>query len=73
MFEISQVKYNNFDYHIFLRPLIASLHAQILTQIKNVFACSKHSNLKSGQSLFFSNVFFFYKMCTIPSKNWRGF
>jgi hypothetical protein len=32
-----------------------------LTQIKNVFACSKHSNLKNGQSLFFSNIFFFTK------------
>jgi hypothetical protein len=30
-----------------------------LTQIKNVFACSKHSNLKNGgQFLFFTNVLF---------------
>jgi hypothetical protein len=26
--------------------------------MKNVFACSKHSNFESGQSLFFSNIFF---------------
>ncbi len=32
-----------------------------LTQIKNVFTCSKHSNLENGQSSFFSNVFFFTK------------
>jgi hypothetical protein len=31
----------------------------------NFFSCSKHSNLESGQSLFFSNVIFFYQMCTI--------
>jgi hypothetical protein len=29
-----------------------------LTPIKNVFACSKHSNFENGQSLFFSNVVF---------------
>jgi hypothetical protein len=34
------------------------LHVQNLTQIKNVFACPKHSNFKNGQSLFFSNIIF---------------
>jgi hypothetical protein len=52
---------------------LQSLHAQSLTEIKNVFACSKHSNFKSGQSLFFSNVLFFYQMRTIHFENWRGF
>ncbi len=33
-----------------------------MTQIKNVFACSKHSNLESGQSLFISNVLFLPNM-----------
>jgi hypothetical protein len=37
---------------------LQSLHAQSLIQIKNVFACSKHSNLKSGHFFFFSNVIF---------------
>jgi len=36
-------------------------HSQSLTQIKNVFPCSKHSNFKDGQSLFFSNVFSYTK------------
>jgi len=37
------------------------LHAQKLTKIKNVFACSKHSNLKNEQSLcFFKHLFFYH-------------
>ncbi len=50
MFEKSQAKHNSLDFHVFLEyfPLIANLHAQSLTQIKNVFTCSKHSNLESG-------------------------
>ncbi len=55
-------KHNNLDcykkiWNIFHQ--FQSLHAQYLTQIKNVFACSKHSNLKNGQSSFFPNVLFF--------------
>jgi hypothetical protein len=40
---------------------LQSLHAQSLTQIKNVFACSNHSNLKNEKKIFFSNVFFSIK------------
>jgi hypothetical protein len=40
---------------------LQSLYAQRLTQIKNVFACAKHSNLKSGQSFIFSNIIFLYQ------------
>jgi hypothetical protein len=40
---------------------LQSLYAQSLKKIKNVFACSKHSNFESGQSLFFSNILFFTK------------
>jgi hypothetical protein len=62
MFERSQVKHNSLDYHNFFEIffIYCKVHAQSLTQIKNVFACSKHSNLKNGQSLFFSNVLFFF-------------
>jgi hypothetical protein len=61
MFKRSQVKYNSLDcpncfWNIFRQ--LQSLHIQSLTKIKNVFACSKHSNLENGQSLFFPNVYF---------------
>jgi hypothetical protein len=51
MFEISQGKRNSLDCHnVFWNIFhqMQSLHAQSLIQIKNVFACSKHSNLKNG-------------------------
>jgi hypothetical protein len=41
------------------RVATQSLHVQSLTQIKNVFTCSKHSNLKNGQSLFYFQLSFF--------------
>jgi hypothetical protein len=46
---------------------LQSLHAQSLAQIKNVFACSKHSNLKKRQSLIFSNVFLTLKIIDFES------
>jgi len=42
---------------------LQSLHAQSLTQIKNVFACWKYSKLKSGQLLLFSNILFLFTKC----------
>jgi hypothetical protein len=50
MFEISQEEHNSLDFQKNLEyfRLIAKLHFQSLTQIKNVFTCSKHSNLESG-------------------------
>jgi hypothetical protein len=61
LFERSQGNHNNLDYHnvfwnIFYE--LQSLHVQRLIQIKYVFTCSKHLNLESGQSLFFSDIFF---------------
>ncbi len=35
-------------------------YVQSLTQIKNVFPCSKHSNLKNGQYLFFTKCATFF-------------
>jgi hypothetical protein len=55
------MKHNSLDCHFFFENVfhyLQSLHVQSLTQIKNVFACSKHSNFESGQSLFFPNLFF---------------
>ncbi len=51
--------------HIFLEyfPLISNFICSRLTQIKNIFACSKHSNLKNGQSLFFSTSSFIFTKC----------
>jgi arylamine N-acetyltransferase len=40
---------------------------------KKKITCSKHSNFKSGQSLFFLNIFIFYQMCTIPFENLKDF
>ncbi len=58
-FERSQVKHNSLDCHkCFGNIFPLSLHAQSLTQIKNVFACLKHSNLESGQSFFLKHHFF---------------
>jgi hypothetical protein len=69
MFERSQMKHNSLNFQkkegIFSINF-QSLHAQSLTQIKNVFTCSKHSNFNSGQSLFFSIVFLKTKCATIP-------
>ncbi len=51
MFERSQGKHNSLDYHKYIGNIsnqLQILHAQSLTQIKNVFACSKHSNLENG-------------------------
>jgi hypothetical protein len=76
MFEKSQRKHNSLDCHnIFWHILhyLQTLDFQNLTQIKNVFTYSKHSNLENEQSLFFSNVFFLYQMCNFLKKNWRGF
>jgi hypothetical protein len=65
MFERSQVKHNSLDCHkifgIFFINCKVYMKHQSLTQIKNVFACSKHLNFESGQSLFFSNIFFSIK------------
>jgi len=36
---------------------LQSLHGQNLTQIKNAFACSKHSNLENGFFFFFNVIF----------------
>jgi hypothetical protein len=63
MFERSQVKHNNFGLSLFFLEYFS---------LNTNFTCSKHSNLKSGQCLFFSNVFFFYQMCIIYSQNWKG-
>ncbi len=60
-FEKWQRNHNNLDCHKCIWNIfhqLQSLHAQSVTQIKNVFTCSKHSNLKIKQSLFLSNVFF---------------
>jgi len=57
IFERSQVKHKSLDCYKFLKNnfhQLQSLHVQSLTQIKNVFTCSKHSSFKSGQSFFFS-------------------
>jgi hypothetical protein len=72
MFEKSQRKHNNLDCHnVFWNILhyLQSLHVQNLTQIKFFFTYSKHSNLENEQSLFFSNVFFFYQMCNFFFEN----
>jgi hypothetical protein len=60
MFNRSQVKHNSLDYLFFLEmfSIIYKIYISSLTQIKNVFACSKHSNLESGQSLFFFKLLF---------------
>jgi hypothetical protein len=50
MFERSQVKHNSLDCHNCFWNIfhyLQILHVQILTQIKKVFACSKHFNLES--------------------------
>jgi hypothetical protein len=48
---------------------LQSLYAQRLTQIKNDFACSKHSNLKSGgQFLFFIDIIFSTKCASFLLK-----
>jgi hypothetical protein len=39
------------------------LNAQSLTQIKNVFAFSKHSNVKCGQLLLFFQISLFSTKC----------
>jgi hypothetical protein len=51
MFEKSQLKHNSLDCQKKFENIfhqLQSLRAQSLTQIKNVFACSKDSNLESG-------------------------
>jgi hypothetical protein len=75
MFDRSQMKYNSLDCPIFweIVSIIYKVYISSLTQIKNVFACSRHSNLESGQSLFFFQTSFFYQMCTIPCENKKGF
>jgi hypothetical protein len=72
MFEKSQTKQNSLDCHNnFLEyfSLIANFTFSKLDINKFFFACSKHSNLENGQSLFFSNVLFFYQMYTIHFEN----
>ncbi len=63
MFEISQVKYNSLDCHnvfgIFFLNCKVYMKDQSLTQIKNVFECSKHWNFESGLSFFFLKHHFF--------------
>ncbi len=63
MFERSQKRHNSVDCVYFFGNIfhyLQSLHVQSLTQIKNVFACSKHSNLKKGSIVFvFFKHFFF--------------
>ncbi len=66
MFERSQGKHNSLDCHKYFWNIfhqLQGLHVQSLTQIKNVFACSKHSNLENGQSLFFFKHHFFPTKC----------
>ncbi len=62
MFERSQGKHNSLDCHKCFWNIfhwLQSLCAQSLTQIKNVFTCSKHSNIESGSNLiFFKHPFF---------------
>ncbi len=77
MFERSQVKHNSLDCHNFVWNIfhyLQSLHSQSLTQIINMFACLKHSNLESGQSLFFfSNVLFSIKCASFLLKFVKDF
>jgi hypothetical protein len=60
MFERSQRNHNSLDcykkFGIFF--INCKVYMLKVTQIKNVFTCSKHSNLESGQSLFFQMFFF---------------
>ncbi len=61
MFEKSQGKHNSLNWQKFLKNIfhwLQSTYVQSLTQIKNVFTCSKHSNLKNAQSFFFKPFFF---------------
>jgi hypothetical protein len=75
MFKRSQMKYNNLDYHFFGEyfSLMQSLHAQNLTHIKNKLHVQSIQTLKVDNFCFFSNMFFFYQVCTIPFENWRVF
>ncbi len=75
IFKGSQGKHNSLNYHIFLEyfPLIAKFICSKLDTYQKCFCMFKDSNLKSAQSLFFSNAFFSYQMCTIPSKIGEGF
>jgi hypothetical protein len=43
-------------------------YVQSLTQIKNIFACSKHSNFKNGQSLLFFKRHLFFTKCATFKK-----
>jgi hypothetical protein len=55
MFERSQMKHNSLDCHKKIWNIfdwLQSLHAQSLIEIKNVFACWKHSNFKNEQAFF---------------------
>jgi hypothetical protein len=64
MFKSSKGNHNNLDYHEFFWDffsLIENFTCSKLDTNQFFFACSKHSNLKSGQSLFFSNIFIFIK------------
>ncbi len=56
----------------FFRIFFINYKVYMLKASHNFFlkiTCSKHSNIESGQLLFFSHVLFLYQMCTIPSKN----
>ncbi len=57
MFEKSQEKHNIVI--MFFGIVITNFIFSKFDTNKFSFACSKHSNFKSGKSLFFSNVFFF--------------
>jgi hypothetical protein len=67
MFEKSQRKHNSLDCHNNFWNIFHCLHT--CSKLGGGITCSKHSNPKSGQSLFFSNVLFFYQMYTIPFEN----
>ncbi len=64
MFERSQGKHNNLEWHNFLEyfSLIEKFTcSKFNTNHFFFFTYSKHSNLKSGQSLFFSNMHIWLK------------
>ncbi len=76
MLERSQRKHNSLDCHKFFKyfPLIKKIMcSKIDKNQKKKIAYSKHSNLENESPCFFQTFLFFYRMCTILFKNWKGF
>jgi hypothetical protein len=69
IFEKSQGKHNNLDYYYYLEyfSLIAKFRCSKFDR-NNFFCMFKALKHQEWIIIFFSNVPFFYKMCTIPFK-----